>query len=31
MGFDVPDLNISGAWEAGFGSLDWMERVGEGQ
>lgn len=27
IGFDVPGLNTSTAWEAGFGSLYWMEGV----
>ena len=27
LGFDIPDINASKAWEAGFGSLYWMEGV----
>jgi hypothetical protein len=27
IGFDVPGLDTSSAWEAGFGSLYWMEGV----
>ena len=27
IGFDVKGLNTSSAWEAGFGSLYWMEGV----
>lgn len=27
IGFDVEGLNTSAAWEAGFGSLYWMEGV----
>jgi hypothetical protein len=27
IGFDVPGLGTSSAWEAGFGSLYWMEGV----